>query len=80
MLPCLVCLLVSLYNNQNLLIIDYSFWFNDTIIPIFSKIMNLWRRTKMAILSTIIGFAVLGCVAYVVTGVFMDMFTLRLLP
>lgn len=34
----------------------------------------------MAILSTIIGFAALGCVAYVVTGVFMDMVALRLLP
>jgi len=34
----------------------------------------------MAILSTIIGLTVLGCVAYVVTGVFMDMFALRLLP
>jgi len=34
----------------------------------------------MAILSTIIGFAVLGCVAYVIAGVFMDMVALHLLP
>jgi len=34
----------------------------------------------MAILSTIIGLTILGCVAYVIAGVFMDMFALRLLP
>lgn len=34
----------------------------------------------MAILSTIIGLTVLGGVTYVIAGVFMDMFALRLLP